>query len=157
MKTLTLGWKYLIITVSGKGAPLGQFGLSGHSRSKSQCLRQWDTLDMGWRVRKHKHTWSDGWAESPRGGQGPLATGWVVAQGVWKAKGISGPRGPTWTTAHGWEGISPTLTTEQVSSPGEGCCLGWASGSSRPSLPSPSAGFQNSTCSFFSGDPKVSL
>lgn len=36
---------------------------------------------MGWHVCKHGlPMWSGAWAEPPRGGQGPLPTGWVVAQ-----------------------------------------------------------------------------
>lgn len=66
----------------GKGAPVGPVWVKwSFSVQKPVPEAVGHTLDMGWRVRKHGlPTWSDGWAESPRGGQGPLATGWVVAQ-----------------------------------------------------------------------------
>lgn len=123
-----------------------QFGLSSHSRSKRQWLREWDTryrhgpvcllsraYPVVWRVGRI----SERWPRTTTHGLGRCPE-------VWKARVSLELRDPCGTLpAGGRAGLSPHVTTGQVSAPGEGCCLGWAVRPNRPLLPSPSAGFQN--------------
>lgn len=83
------------------------------------------------------------WAESLRGGQGPLPTGWVIAQRCGK-QGISRAKGSTWTTARRWEGRSLSPRDHRAGSPPQGKGAVWAglSDPTDPRFPPPQQGFR---------------
>ena len=77
-----------------------------------------------------------------------------------ESQGISGAKGPTWTTTRRWEGTSLSPRGHRAGVLPRGRVLfglGCQIQQTLTSLPLSRVSEQRITCSFFSGEPKVSL